>query len=160
LRKKKKAQIKMFETIAVLVIFFFLLIFGMSFYFKLQQNSLQKQIQRTTQLQTIQIAQRTAFLPELDCVLVGVQRENCFDTIKLQKFNDILQDPQAKVDYFSLFQSSTIQVREVFPNKKNFTLYDRPVEGPSTFTQIPMLLFDSVERTYSFGVLEVRVYES
>ena len=45
-RKNRKAQIKMFETIAVLVIFFFLIVIGVSFYFVMQSSSYNRQVER------------------------------------------------------------------------------------------------------------------
>jgi len=76
--KFTKAQIKMFETIGVLVIFFFLLVAGVAFWFNVQQRGLQKQLARMDDLQSIQVVQRALFMPELDRSFVSVQKENCF----------------------------------------------------------------------------------
>jgi len=84
----------MFETLAVLVVFFFFLIFGASFYFKIQENSLLRELERSAQLQAVQTAQKALTLPELDCSFAGVQRQNCVDIDKVLKFTDLLNNNQ------------------------------------------------------------------
>jgi hypothetical protein len=162
----RKAQIKMFETIAVLVVFFFLLVFGASFYFVLQKSSVQRAVIRTIQLQSIQTTQKVSYLPELDCTQVGIQVENCFDEIKLEKFADMLNDvdtgEKTRLDYFNVFGYSTIVVRSIFPKAKNYTLYEKPLEDYSTMfkNNVPLTIYDPIENRYSFGVLEVTFYAS
>lgn len=66
LSRQRKAQLKMFETIAVLVVFFFLIVFGVSFYFVMQRSSYNKQVERNMQITAIDIAQKISDIPELD----------------------------------------------------------------------------------------------
>ena len=160
----KKSQIKMFETIAVLVVFFFLLIFGASFYFVLQKSSVQKEYQRSVQLESIQATQKIAHLPELDCTQIGIQVENCFDAIKLKEFSDILADEteglKTRLDYFDVFGYTDVVVRSIFPNEVNYTMYSRPLDDYSVryMNNVPLTIFNPVTRKYSFGVLEVTFY--
>lgn len=160
----KKSQIKMFETIAVLVVFFFLLIFGASFYFVLQKSSIQKAAQRSIQLNSIQVTQKVSYLPELDCTQIGIQVENCFDAIKLKRFSDILNDEETgektRLDYFNVFGYSDIVVRSIFPVEQNFTLYKKPLDDYTTMykNNVPLTIYNPVTRRYSFGVLEVTFY--
>jgi len=83
---KKKSQIKMFETIAVLIVFFFLIGFGMTFYFMIAKSGAKKEAERAQSLKVIQVLQKISHLPELDCIRVGVETENCFDLIKLRLY--------------------------------------------------------------------------
>ena len=78
----KKAQVKMFETIGVLVIFFFLIVLGLSFYFVIAKKGAVEQYEKAAQLKGIEIIRKAITLPELDCARVGVQVENCFDKLK------------------------------------------------------------------------------
>jgi len=160
----KKAQVKMFESIAVLVVFMFLIVFGVSFYFTIQQSGLAKDQEKSFQLKSINIAQKVSHLPELDCVFIGVQQENCIDSIKLDKFKTILEGQQAKVDYFNLFGSSTVTLKKVYPNVEEIVLYDRPDESAgSVVTQIPLIIHDPINdfpQTGGFGYLEVRIYDT
>ncbi len=149
----------MFETLAVLVVFFFFLIFGASFYFKLQENSLLRELDKTGQLRAIQIAQKSLHLPELDCSFVNVQRDNCFDVLKVDKFGALVNaDDNALLEYFKTFEYSTLTVYRVYPLPATTVIYDRVQDGSITVLQIPILLFTAKQSDYGFGYLEVKVY--
>ncbi|MBI4145004.1 hypothetical protein HY493_02255 [Candidatus Woesearchaeota archaeon] len=154
----RRAQIKMFETLAVLVVFFFFLIFGASFYFRLQESSLEREFDRNTQLRAVQIAQKSITMPELECSFAGVQRENCMDVLKVQAFAELLATEEAFIDYFPVFQYSTLTVRQVYPSQLEWVVYNRPRGEQSTLLQIPVLIYDPNTNRHQFGYLEVRVY--
>jgi len=156
----KKAQIKMFETIGVLVVFFFLLIIGSVFYFKIQTSSTERELDKQIQLRSLESAQLATFLPELDCSFASVQKQNCFDKLKLEIFPDITAN---NIEYyFSMFGNANITVRQIFPKSDDFeiTIYDRPLEEYSDLTKslIPVLLYDPVTKDSAFGVMEVTTY--
>ncbi|MBI4449343.1 hypothetical protein HY641_04945 [Candidatus Woesearchaeota archaeon] len=150
----------MFETVAVLVIFFFLIAFGLSFYFLVSKTQASKEYERTLQLRSITFTQKIATLPELDCVRVTVQVERCFDSLKTDAFRHILQNPGIKDDYFALFGYSNVTIQEIFPSVHTYQLYDRalPNASASIPTTIPILLRNPHKNTYSFGVLRVTLY--
>lgn len=152
----------MFETMAVLIVFFFLLIFGVSFYFVLQRSSYNRQVDRNAQLVSVQLSQKISDIPELDCALVGIQIKNCIDLIKLEKLNEILQTDDGQLAYFDVLGYSKIYVRTIYPEFKKYDLYEKNPENFITAyrNQIPLLLFDSVDNKYSFAVLEVTTYVS
>lgn len=157
----KRAQIKMFETIGVLIVFFFLLISGTVFYFNLQESSLRKELAQQAQLRSLQAAQRATFLPELDCSFASVTRENCFDIYKLAAFAQVRDRYQSA--YFGLFGYATVTVRQAYP-AADFTtvLYDNPPEEYSRSLKSfsPVLLYDAATRDAAFGVMEVVTYAS
>jgi len=157
----KRAQIKMFESLAVLVVFFFFLIFGASFYFKLQESSLNRQLEQNTQLRVVQIAQKTLTLPEISCSGLSVERENCVDVLKVQEFSRILADPNnadARVDYFKVFENSDIRVVQIYPQPAEWDIYSNQDGDESRVLQIPVLIYNALPDTHSFGYIEVRVY--
>lgn len=144
---------------AVLVVFFFFLIFGASFYFKLQEASLKRQMEENTQLKVIQIAQKSLTMPELECSRVGVARENCVDILKVQEFQQLLvTDPDARVDYFNVFENSHIRVVEVYPEPNTWEIYENEKGEESRIVQIPILIYVPHSSHYAFGYLEVRVF--
>ena len=158
--KSRKAQLKMFETMAVLVVFFFLLIFGVSFYFVMQRSSYNRQVERNAQLMSVQLSQKISDIPELDCALAGVQIDNCVDKVKLEQFNEILQTESARVAYFNILGYSEIYVRTIYPESDRHDIYKLE---PNSFTSaymnhIPVLLYDTISKKFSFAVLEVRTY--
>lgn len=156
-----RAQIKMFETIGVLVVFFFILIAGATFYFSLQESALQKELAQQAQLRSLQSAQQAVFLPELECSFVGVTRENCFDTLKLGAFSELMEEPANKDAYFGLFGYANITVWQPYPESGlDVPLYLNP---PPEYRRIlrshlPVLLYDPVAKGFSFGVMEVITY--
>ena len=157
-----KAQIKMFETIGVLIVFFFLLVAGAVFYFNIQKSELQKEIFKQSQLKSLKSAELAVFLPELDCSFVSVTRENCFDRFKLAALQDIIaNDERVRRDYFNTFGYMNLSVREIY-HATGFSVkvYEfLPDEFGSSFrSQIPVLLYDPVSRNSSFGVMEVTTY--
>jgi hypothetical protein len=162
MKTKRKAQIKMFETIAVLVVFFFLLVFGVSFYFVLQRSSLNRQIERNSQITSVEFTQKISDLPELDCALAGIEIDNCIDRIKLEKLMEALQDDMLALYYFNIFGYSRISLRTVYPEITETELYAREPESFASAyrNQIPLLIYDTLENDYAFSVLEVTTYVS
>ena len=158
----RKAQIKMFETMAVLVIFFFLLVGGAAFYFQIQKSSIKRDLARQEQLRAFQVVQKALFLPELDCSFVSIQKDNCFDKLKVMNLGDLLKQEKFMIDYFNVFGFSEIKVTQLYPVNVTFsyTLYKNIPEKYKSMisTQSPILLFDAVQNRYNFGIVEVDVY--
>jgi hypothetical protein len=157
----RRAQIKLFETVGVLVVFFFLLITGTVFYFNMQESALRKELQQQSQLRSLQAAQRAMFLPELDCSFVSVTRENCFDKLKLKALQGVIADNlRAQEFYFGLFGFANVTVREIYPGGETFPIYDNTPDqytrGPKSHS--PVLIYDPVAKYYGFGIMEVTTY--
>jgi type II secretory pathway pseudopilin PulG len=161
--RSRKGQIKLFESIAVLVVFAFLLVFGVNFYFTMQQTSVEREIARQQQLRVFSLAQKAAFLPELDCAIAGIQQEACIDVSKLRGFADVLQSPDAVQLYFPVFGWSTVTVTQIFPPKEVFrmSLYSNELRDQKSANraQVPILIFNATTQNYGFGVIEVTAYE-
>ncbi len=161
----KKAQIKMFETVGVLVVFFFLLAAGAAFYFGAQKSSLQKEIALSNEKFAFQTSQKIFHLPELDCSFLTTRKENCIDKIKAKDFANMLRNEDVLVDYFGDFGFSSVKVRQAWPSGDpefiaGFTIYDNPMPdyNDKIVSITPALLFDPWLDQYSFGIIEVAVY--
>ena len=162
----RKGQIKLFESVAVLVVFAFLVVFGVNFYFTIAKTSLQREIARADQLQVFGLAQKVAFLPELDCAILGYQEEACIDVSKLSAFAEVTaRDTDL---YFPVFGWSNITLQQVYPfdpdpNVPLYTLPPRivmyddtpPKYKTASKVQIPILLLNTSSDEYAFGVIEV-----
>lgn len=160
-----RAQIKMFETVGVLVVFFFLLVTAGAFYFGVQQKSIDEERMHSAEMLGLQTALRVLYLPELDCSFLGTRKSNCIDKLKLKEFRSMLSDEDVVQDYFEGFGFSTISVRQAWPCSLNetlcqgFVLYDNQVNYSYAATTLsPILLLDPWREEHSFGVVEVRVY--
>ena len=155
----KRAQIKMFETVGVLVVFFFLLAIGVVFYFNAQESAMEQELKKQILMRSLQSAQSATFLPELDCSFVTVTRENCFDLKKLEVFPNLVAEREQ--DYFRMFGYANVTVRKVYPESDDvYELYDKPLDEYTDAIKslIPVLLYDPVLRSYDFGVIEVTTY--
>jgi len=160
----KQAQIKMFETMGVLVIFFFLLVAAASFYFQIQKSSLQNELAKQSQLRAMQVVQKAFHMPELDCSFVSVLKDNCFDKQKLAVLSSHLgASPQEEylVDYYNLFGFSDIKITQLYKTEENPVVLYRNIPdkySSKIATQSPILLYDVISNRYDFGIIEVEVY--
>lgn len=159
---------KMFESVAVLIIFFILLVFGFIFYGNVAKHRIRTDIQEAIQLQAIEVAQRVSFLPELICTS-GEEIENydCIDLLKLDMASQIMNE--SKESYHDILGYTTIRVKEIYPSNREWELYSNPLGENKLSSFIPTLLYDArgsgscsgVGRgRCSFGVLIVEVYSS
>ncbi len=153
----KTAQIKMFETIAVLVIFFIIILFGFIFYTRVQESTFAAELEEKTILNAIDLSQSVFFLPELQCI--GEHKIDCIDILKLDAARNIISSNRA--DYFDLLGYSNIYVEEIYPESTaSILLYDSPKteDKGQISTQFPISLYDARTDAYSFGVLYIDVY--
>ena len=154
----RRAQIRMTETIAILFIFFILLIFGLVFYFQFQKSSIERQKAEILSEKSIDISLRASFLPELVCRGTPT-RKDCIDLGKLEVAQDKFSNEYLDY-YFDMFGFARITVEEIYPGGENWTLYDRALVDYTRFvsTPVPVSLYDPGEDKYSFGVLTIEVY--
>lgn len=156
-----RGQIKMFETVGVLVVFFFLLIIGTYFYFNAQASALQTEKLQANEQHALQIVLKALHLPELDCSFLVTQRDNCIDAIKLDKLSTMLAENDALQErYFTTFGNARISIAEAYPGNASTTLYEnQPAEYTGAIaSHNPILLYHPWTNTYAFGVIEVTVY--
>lgn len=156
----KKGQIHLTETVAVLFIFFVLIIFGMIFYSKYQQVSFKEKSEEFVASRAMDTTLRILFLPELVCSRGEAEQEdNCIDLMKLRHANEIMQD-HAQDYYFDMMSYATITVTELFPEEKTFVLYDQPKPNYTKKepTYFVVSLRDDVRQKYGFGYVKVVVY--
>lgn len=157
----KKGQIRMFEMLAVLIVFLLLLSIGSIFYFRLQHSSITREAVRAENLRSLQLFQRALFLPELDCSFIGVQKGNCFDLIKLGYFSSLLQSEELRIDYFDVFGFSKIRIKTVYPVGSDwFVLYSNvpDIISSKLVSHSTVLLYNASSNVYDFGIVEVSYY--
>ncbi len=167
-RKNKKAQMKMLETIAVLLVFFILIAVGAIFYFKLQSSSVAETAKEIAKQKAIEIAQSAMFLTEIECTNNNVAISNCIDWYKAKALNSVLaSDLHLKNNYyFELFKYSKITVYQIYPAATDppITVYDfqNPNSGTEEAFRVPVLIYNPDYRpeknVFALGYLEVIVY--
>lgn len=160
--QNRKAQVKMFETISVMVVFFFILIFGLVYYNNTQITEIRKIEEENSQLRAIETMKVVNNLPELQCSMENIQSTNCFELSKLNSFVTIV--PRNKLYYTNLFFYSNITVSQIYPapaaGSGIWHIYEsKPKKITSAQKQfVPILIYDSVARKYRAGMLVVEVY--
>ena len=70
------------ETIAVLLVFFMLLFFGIFFYANMERKNIQERLETMEEKRSIDISQTIAFLPELKCTAENITKSLCIDKLK------------------------------------------------------------------------------
>ena len=169
---KRKSQIQMGETIAILIIFILFVSFGLIFYARMMEQGNQDKREESLELWAVQVAQKASFLPELQCSEENVRKDNCIDLLKITKAAEIFD--QRKIDYYyPMFGLANITIIVIFPNDPtdihlgtdNYVeLYteippnDKMLKKESTF--IPITLKDYANKKSYFGILSVEVYLS
>jgi len=161
-KNSKKAQIKMFETIAILIIFFILLMFGFMFYSRVQKSSYESEIEKSVVLQAVEVSQVISLLPELQCSKGrNIPESQCIDQLKLSAATEVIN--QNRQDYFDLFSYSNIYIEKIYPldsGENTFILYDFPKnqDNGKISTQFPISLKNPITNKYYFAVLYVDIY--
>ena len=149
----------MFEAVGVLAIFFILLGIGATVYFKIQESAARKELARQQELAALQQAIRVTWLPELDCSFLGVKKERCFDLAKIKVFSELRKNKTFEEAYFPIFGFSTVLIKEIWPEKETYVIYNRTKEGRVFPVRVPVALQrDALNGIYSFAILEILNY--
>jgi len=159
MKKSGKGQVQMGETIAVLLVFFILVLIGFVFYTKIAKSNIEAEQDEQRQLKAIEVAQKASFLPEVQCSEENIITDNCIDFEKLNAAKDIVKDNG--LQYFDILGFSNITIFEIYPDYARITLYERPLEDFKTrsVTNVPIAIFYPKERKHHFAVMKVEVYE-
>lgn len=155
-----KAQVKMTETIGVMFVFFLLVVFGFVFYARIQASNYQKTLIEENEKRAVEVAQRASTLPELQCSSNNIVTDNCIDIQKLESMSNMLKsNHDLQISYYDSFESSRLIVKQIYPSKKEWLIYERIVNNTGfLFTPIPLSLYDPINNRHNFGILEVTYY--
>lgn len=164
--KNKKSQIRTFESVAVLIIFFILIGLGFIFYTGVQKTSIKQTYAERTEEEAVKIAMKVTYLPEILCSKRKIVEDDCFDVYKLQSLTRWIQtDDKIFLYYQRDFKESVITIRQVFPPGDTCTLYKNQPEAEKIRdyyiipTYIPVSLRNSSHsKEYSMGLLNVTMF--
>ena len=151
----RKSQIQIGETIAVLFVFFILIIVGFMFYVKVIKGNIELEKDELSQLMSIGIAQRVMFLPEVQCSEDNIIIDNCIDILKLDAAQKLMKENE--VYYYDLLEFSDGSVLQIYPTEAKWGIYSRKTEDfrNKFLTNVPISLYDPTARKHGFGVLSV-----
>lgn len=147
----------MMEIVAVLFIFFVLLLLGIVFYYQYQKGAIKEEREEILAEEVVDLSLRASFLPELVCSEGGYVKGNCIDLEKLEITMGVIKE---NLDYyFDIFKRSKIIIEEIEPGERNWILYDQSGNLTSRLpVSAPVSLYNSTEKQYYFGVLRVEYY--
>jgi len=150
-----KAQIQIGETIAVLFVFFILIVIGFIFYVKVIKSNIELEKEELSQLKAIGIAQRVMFLPEVQCSEDNIIIDNCIDVLKLDSAQNLMKENE--LYYYDLLEFGNVNVTQIYPNDAKWIIYSRKTSDfKNKFnTNVPISLYNPVTRKHSFGVLTI-----
>lgn len=155
---KKKAQIQMAETIAVLFVFFILVVIGFIFYVKVIKGNIELEKEELSQLKSIGIAQRVMYLPEVQCSEDNIIIDNCIDVLKLDSAQKLMAENE--IYYYDLLEFSDISIAQIYPGSAKWNIYSRKTSDfKSKFsTNVPISLYNPNTRKHGFGVLTIETF--
>ncbi len=140
----------MFETIAVLVVFFFILAMGLIFYFNIQKKTIVDTQEEFGELKDVQIAQLISNMPELECPTT-LETENCVDEYKLKVLKE---DNLDKNYYYDFFGYSIISVYDI---DNDYLIYDNPKGKSSSKIHVPITIYNPIDKIKKFGILNITI---
>lgn len=151
----KRAQIQIGETIAVLFVFFILIVIGFIFYVKVIKSNIELETEELSQLRSVGISQKIMFLPEVQCSEDNIVIDNCIDILKLNSAQSIMKENE--IYYYDLLEFSDVSISEIYPDGAKWNLYSRKIENfRSKFvTNVPISLYDPATRKHGFGILTI-----
>lgn len=151
----KKSQIQIGETIAVLFIFFILIIIGFIFYVKIIKGNIELEKEEMQQLKSVGIAQSIIFLPEVQCSEDNIIIDNCIDILKLTSAESIMNENE--LYYYDMLGFSDVTIRQIYPDEAKWSIYSRKTQSfrNKFVTNVPLSLYDPITRKHSFGVLTI-----
>jgi hypothetical protein len=154
-----RAQIRMGESIMILVIFFLLLIFGLVFYVKFKFSSISQSEVEGQELRAIQSVQKVQYLPEVQCTESGNVDYSCVDLLKLDALRQMhVSGSRLSLAYETMFPRTLIKVKQLYPTEQEWEIYGKTLDEDETKFRIPVTIHDAIADKYNFGYIEVVVY--
>jgi hypothetical protein len=150
-----KGQVKLFESIAVLLVFFILIGIGIKFYGGVQLQALEDAKQQFLTLDAIKVSNMLTTLPELSCTLQNVRQGTCIDYLKIQAWSN----KSVYWNFIDELGSARVTVHQVYPFASEWVVYDisRGDEKDSTVTYMPLTIYNPVSDTDNFGYMKVEL---
>ncbi|MFT4310510.1 MAG: hypothetical protein ACMXYC_02670 [Candidatus Woesearchaeota archaeon] len=157
-----KAQIKMFETVAVVIVFFFLIAISLRFYASVEMSNFENMQQRFNQLDSLKISMIVSNLHEIKCSISGVQSGPCFDMHKLHAFRQSMEIPEVNAFYTSMIGYANISVTMFGASSHTISVYEHIPDnytGTLMPSIVPIVVENSITRIKHLGFLRVDIYE-
>jgi len=157
--KQKKSQMQIGETVAVLAVFFIILIIAATFYFNVRKGGIIREQEQEVLSRSTSVVQRVIDLPEFQCSRNNIIEPSCVEIVKLENSEIIGENTKF---YYDLFGFSKITVYVVYPASKSnkYVLYENiPLDYKNKIqTDIPVTINSPEENKNYFGYVSVETY--
>lgn len=159
-RKRARSQIKMFESIMVLIIFFFLLIFGVVMYVNIDIFNSKNTAIKHTELKAFEIFKRLPNLPEFQATQDGDPIFDSVDYYKLQAFKDELNKEDKEI-FSKIFPNTKVVIEQVYPTLSSYVVYDG-LEASTNKDKVkksyyPIAIYNPKSEESNFGYLDITI---
>jgi ribosomal protein L7/L12 len=131
---RRKGQVQLGETTAVIIIVIILLVIGIVFWNNVNSSDIKSMQSQSQELSVIEIANIVSELPELKCYDSGVNKYNCIDWYKVKAMSESINNTEDKsvLEYYNnYFKNSKIMIIKIYPEEGNITLYDAKLNNSS-----------------------------
>ena len=162
----RKAQLQSSETIFVVFVIIIIVLLGMVFYARVQESNLKSKQREQRVLQLIALGHSISNWPELECSTLESREFDCIDRVKLGLISSFITQNKEEGSYAFRYYSdilrrSSITVDEVYSYQapKSWVIYNNSGEGTKDSVQVPVNVYDPVEQTFTFAIMEISVYE-
>lgn len=156
----QRGQLQSMETIIIAVILIFLVILGAVFYATSSQRTVQRAGLEAQLVRLDTLAKKLHYLPDLSCPNYGASKTPCIDLIKAELMGSILNnptaglyDPDARLDYYSLFGDSMVKVEVLYPQEQEIILFNATTGGNVVAASVPVSVFDPISNQRMLGRL-------
>ncbi|MBU0665815.1 MAG: hypothetical protein ABIC91_01360 [Nanoarchaeota archaeon] len=166
--KRKKAQVQMGESFAIIIIVIIMIVLGLIFYSKIKSEDISKKELLFDELSMVELAQIAGALPEIHCSSADVSDSNCIDLLKINALEEIITsssasggDKTAFYYYREIFGRGKIMIREIGLDGtiNEWILYKTDNESLSQNTIFsPVSIYNPSTNTKSFGMLIITKY--
>ena len=148
---------KIGESMVIIIIFLFLLVFGLVFYVKYKLISVESSAKENANLIAIQTVQKIQFLPELQCSIEGTINYNCIDIYKLASLSELSEEKKGV--YESMFPKTKISVKQTYPTYLEWDVYGKAsITGNKHLFPIPFAFYNTTANQHYFGYVEIQVF--
>lgn len=161
----KKAQIQVSESIFIVIFILIIIIFGIVFYSGAQKEETIQKRARFAELESIQVAQIAASISEVQCSLTDVQKPSCFEIEKMDAFINITENERSltREYFFSKLGNTRLVVREVYPDEREWVLYNNTIGENVSQSGLPVIvpvsLYKAASGNYHYGVLYITNFQ-
>jgi hypothetical protein len=164
---KRKAQVQMGESIAIIIIITFLIVLSFIFYSKVKEQDISSSESLFKELDLVEMAQIASSIPEVQCSFIEVSDSSCLDVLKVEALSKIVENSFLGNDktvfyyYRELFGRGKISIKEIRLDGSinEWILYETDNASLSLNTiNVPISLYNPLDDERSFGVLEVNKF--